>query len=904
MARTVHVVPHTHWDREWYKPFPVFRLQLVELLDGLLDTLDAEPAYRHFQLDGQMAVIDDYLEIRPAARDRLHRLNRDGRLAMGPWYTLPDEFLVSGETHVRNLRLGLDRAEALGGAMTVGYLPDMFGHVAQMPQILAGFGFTDAVVWRGVPAAIEAPAFWWEAPDGTRVRAEYLADGYGNGARLPADGRGLVDQVAAFRAAQGPRVGDDVLWMHGTDHQLPDPRLLDVLVEADALGGDRFELTSLAHHLRTAPTDGLPTWTGELRSGARSNLLMGVASCRTDVKQAAVRAERWLERIAEPLLACWMPAADWPAEFLAVAWHEVVRNAAHDSICGCSADEVNQAVLHRYAEATRVAEALTDRALIRTLAASGQPLIAVNPSARARSGVVTAVVPGDVAPPDTQQLSVRPAVVTGPTLPAVAAVAVVLRAALEDPRVSAVDLVPDPASPSADAPAPSADAPTRPDAPAGVAGTPAGRHWVARLHADRAPARIDADALRTGLEAVAADPHATVTLETVRRSATQEVLVRTDEVPGFGWRGLAPAPLGDTAVRPHEGGLTNGLVTLTVDQSDGTFAIDGFPGFGRLVSDGDAGDTYNWSPTADGTAIHRPRDVDVLVTEAGPLRGRIQIARRYRWPTHVVDGNRVGATDVEVRTVVELRAGEDLVRVSVAFDHRCRDHRLRLHLPLPRPADGSEAGCAFTTVRRGLTAEGGPNEVGLPTFPARGFVRAGGLLVAHDGTPEYEVLTEGGAGRTLAVTLLRAVGVISQGPMATRALPAGPSTPTPAAQLPGPFRADLVLHTGTRDPYEVVDDAFTPLLPAHLPGARWGDPRRSDAALTVTGAPVSALTRRPDGRMELRVFNPTATVTQVAVAGRTGAVPDLGGEPTGEPFDGTTTLGPHRILTVALDEPG
>ena len=913
MPRTVHVVPHTHWDREWYKPFPVFRMQLVELLDGLLDTLDELPAYRHFQLDGQMAVIDDYLEIRPGARDRLHRLNRAGRLTMGPWYTLPDEFLVSGETHVRNLRLGLDRADEVGGAMAVGYLPDMFGHVAQMPQILAGFGFAHAVVWRGVPAAIEAPAFWWEAPDGTRVRAEYLADGYSNGARLPADGPGLVDQVAAFRAAQGPRAGADVLWMHGTDHQLPDPRLLDVLAEANTPGGDRFEITSLPTHLHAGPVDGLPTWRGELRSGARSNLLMGVASCRTDVKQAAARAERWLERIAEPLLACWMPADAWPTEFLAVAWREVIRNAAHDSICGCSADEVNDAVLHRYAEATRVAEALTDRALIRALATSGQPLIAVNPSARARTATVTAVVAGDVAPPDTQQLSVRPAVLRGPTLRADAAVAVVLRAALEDPRVSAVELVPVEAGP-----APTSTGATSPgDTPGQEAEAP---RWVARLRSDRAPSEVDAEALRTQLEQIATDPAATVTLETVRTSATQEVLLRTPEVPGFGWRGLAPAPLGDHAVRPHDGGLTNGLVTVAVDPSDGTFALDGLAGFGRLVDDGDAGDTYNWSPTADGTTIHRPDDVDVFVVEAGPVRGRIEITRRYRWPTHVLDGRRVGSTDLEVHTQVELRAGEDLVRVSVELDNRCRDHRLRIHLPLPHPTDRSEAGCAFTTVHRGLTAEGGPNEVGLPTFPSRGFVRAGGLLVAHDGLPEYELITDGGSGRSggrdgrdgaddpvlgrsLAVTLLRAVGVISQGPMVTRALPAGPSTPTPAAQQPGPFRADLVLHTGGRDPYAVVDEAFTPLLTAHLPGARWGDADRSGRALAVTGAEVSALTRRPDGRLELRVFNPTDAPAHLVVAGRTGEITDLRGTPTGEPFTGATTLGPQRILTLALDDP-
>src|SRR6476620_2526324 len=94
--RLVNVVPHTHWDREWYKPYPLFRMQLVELLDGLLPELEADSGYAHFQLDGQMAVVDDYLEVRPAERERLVGLNRSGRLSMGPWYTLPDEFLVSG----------------------------------------------------------------------------------------------------------------------------------------------------------------------------------------------------------------------------------------------------------------------------------------------------------------------------------------------------------------------------------------------------------------------------------------------------------------------------------------------------------------------------------------------------------------------------------------------------------------------------------------------------------------------------------------------------------------------------------------------------------------------------------------------------------------------------------------
>ena len=153
-ARRIVIVPHTHWDREWYKSYQDFRLALVELIDNLLPLLEQDASYPHFMLDGQMAVVDDYLEVRPEAEERLRALAAAGRLSMGPWYILMDEFLASGETIVRNLQMGIERGAAFGGVMDVGYLPDMFGHIAQMPQILRLAGFDDAVVWRGVPSQV------------------------------------------------------------------------------------------------------------------------------------------------------------------------------------------------------------------------------------------------------------------------------------------------------------------------------------------------------------------------------------------------------------------------------------------------------------------------------------------------------------------------------------------------------------------------------------------------------------------------------------------------------------------------------------------------------------------------------------------------------------------------------
>jgi alpha-mannosidase len=188
-------------------------------------------------------------------------------------------------------------------------------------------------------------------------------------------------------------------------------------------------------------------------------------------------------------------------------------------------------------------------------------------------------------------------------------------------------------------------------------------------------------------------------------------------------------------------------------------------------------------------------------------------------------------------------------------------------------------------------------------------VAAGGLVVAHDGLPEYELVDitgEGGDARAgaVAVTVLRSVGIISRGPMATRALPAGPPTPTPAAQMIGAHHVDLVLHAAGRDPYAVADEAFTPLLTARYPGrGGLGDAGATGQALAVEGAEVTAVTRRADGRLEVRVVNPSDQPATLVVDGRAGEVTDLKGDPAGEPFAGSRALRPWEIVTLALDEP-
>jgi hypothetical protein len=254
----------------------------------------------------------------------------------------------------------------------------MFGHVAQMPQILRSAGIDNAVVWRGVPAAVDSHRFVWEGIDGSSVVAEYLPEGYGNAAHLF---NGEPD-VAALEARYRPWYGeDDVLGMVGTDHQPLPPQLGTRIPDGARVG-------TLAEYLAGARQEPRPKVRGELRSAARANLLPGVTSARIDLKRACARAERWLERYAEPLQALYGDE-DWAEPFLRQAWSRMFQNSAHDSICGCSADEVSAQVLVRYAEAEEVARELTQRAVARIAAEVPSDAFAViNPSPHERTELV------------------------------------------------------------------------------------------------------------------------------------------------------------------------------------------------------------------------------------------------------------------------------------------------------------------------------------------------------------------------------------------------------------------------------------------------------------------------------------------------------------------------------------
>jgi alpha-mannosidase len=387
----VTLVPHTHWDREWYEPFAVFSERLVAMMDTLLE-LEAE-GFPHFHLDGQTAMIDDYLERRPERADEVVARVREGALSAGPWVAQMDEFLTSGESHIRNLEMGLARARELGRSLELGYMPDQFGHIGQMPQLLRNGGLTQAMVWRGVPEEIASTSFRWRSPDGSEVLTEYMVFGYFDGEsyedalepeRLAASLSRSIDKMRPFVAT------DRMVVMVGYDHAGPDATLPERLAAAAALLHDvDLRIAGLREHLEgQREPENLPVWTGELRSSARAHLLPNVYSARVAQKRERGRVETLLERYAEPLAAL-APSFGWPSEELARAWTLLLWNGAHDSACGCSHDQVARDVDERFGEVRTIGEDIVERALTSLGArVDGAPgVIRFNPSPFERDGV-------------------------------------------------------------------------------------------------------------------------------------------------------------------------------------------------------------------------------------------------------------------------------------------------------------------------------------------------------------------------------------------------------------------------------------------------------------------------------------------------------------------------------------
>ena len=349
-----HIISHTHWDREWYKTFQYFNVKLHYLFEALFHLFETEKEYKHFMLDGQMLMIEDYLNTHPTHFTKIKQYVEEGKLIIGPWYSQPDEFSPDAESLVRNLLYGINMAKQFGPYMKVGYLPDSFGQSAQLPHILKGFNIDSACIMRGVPVhKLNQTEFIWKALNDDQVLAVALPKGYSNGMFLP-----LHDDQINIRVQQAindlQKYGnkENFLIMNGVDHQFPQEQLLEFLSKHKNEDSNYLHST-LEDYINDVKKQGNPLVEikGELITPVTNRVHTSIASSRMYQKTTNRRVEILLEQRVEPLLTLsWVLGANYPKELIDNAWKLLLQNQSHDSIGGCCTDEVHREMEQRFTD--------------------------------------------------------------------------------------------------------------------------------------------------------------------------------------------------------------------------------------------------------------------------------------------------------------------------------------------------------------------------------------------------------------------------------------------------------------------------------------------------------------------------------------------------------------------------
>ncbi|MGW2478008.1 glycoside hydrolase family 38 N-terminal domain-containing protein [Streptomyces sp. NPDC001665] len=872
-----HVVTHVHWDREWYRPFEAFRARLVELAEQVCTELD-EGRMSAFHLDGQTIVLSDVAALRPDLADRLRAHAAAGRLTLGPWHVLADNQLVSGENLVRNLLTARRWAPAAGALASVGYSPDAFGHPADLPRLLNGFGMDTALVWRGAPDGVAR--FRWRSPDGSEVFA--VNQGYHAAEVLWGTGDDDDDtapgRLAAFLDGESKRLPEGPwLLMNGGDHLAPtDPaRRIAALGPTARAEGANLHQSTLEEFFtaaRTAAdTSELRLVQGELRhpAGHLTFILPGTLSARTYLKQANASAQNLLERWAEPLVALHAPDDTTLAADLRHAWELLLRNAPHDSLCGCSVDEVHRENAVRYERVEQLGELVVERALLR--AGYDVRLYGDRPHDEARLVVINPHA-------DTAGGTVEADLLTAP-----------------------------------------------------------GRYPVEVLGADGTSIPFEAEPLGEEM-AFEADLDL---LPDSRSSLRHRLRFPAPSTDGFGAT-VVRLLLGDTlpqeatlsdadtdALHTPDGGTLVAApdASLTWIKPDGTRSH----GYGLLTDSGDRGDTYNYDPPAD-DRVMRPAITGVRVRKS-PVRQVMEIDAVLDLPTGLTSGRErraIRTREVPVSIEVSLWEGDPLLRWRIELDNTVTDHRLRLHAPA-QGGDGTWTGDGhWSLIERPVAPDLGPlpqeagHEAVCGSAPVQSFGAAGRgpgrTALFTPGLPEMRALgaeeTATGAEQEIVVTLLRSVGWLSRFDLNSRTTGAGPALPTPEAQCQGRQAFHLAMAAGT----PVADDRDLAQLAAayRTPPRAWQlrpntAPAEHRSALRARGALLSALKPAEDGNgLILRLSNPVAQECRADVLAAPGSllIPSrLDEETTGEPAVRTGgqasawAMGPHATLTLRVVPP-
>jgi alpha-mannosidase/mannosylglycerate hydrolase len=730
----------THWDREWYEPFQEYRRWLVELIDELIDLMESGPDYPCFHLDGQTVMLEDYLEIRPERREPLLKLLRERRLLAGPWYNLPDEWLISGESFVRNLMRGVRICRNMGFPhLDFAYTPDQFGHIAALPMIMRGFGLSAGICWRGTQDETFPMHFAWVGPDGGKLAYHKLTD---KGSYAPFQFAvrdhlrtdGYTDESHAkhfdpyFAEESARTVAPLLLMLDAIDHTRPDHEMPKIFQKLKERRPDiEFCWTSLEEYGRELArhVDTLPERRGELREPCRDHtrvgqyLIVHVISSRYDLKQRNDHSQALLEKWVEPMLVYEAMAGGAPVPgFLDKAWQYLLRNHPHDSICGCSQDQIHRDMHYRFDQCDLIADGCARGSMARIAGAAAGPedwrRIAVhNPLPRPRRGVfdLSLFFPADHAEKAGKSY---------------------IDGLSASERYNKFHLV-------------------LPD------GTHAPYQHVRVERRQETQQRLDA----TGRHTFGCGDLYHVAVEL--------------ELPAAGYTTLRVEPC-DAATRTFGSLMTgplraaNGLIAFEL-KPDGTGRLthlaDGrvFDGLFCYEDAGECGDGWTRGQPLNDIVYRGPGTaVMTAIDEDGPLRTVFRVERTLALPRELDQKTGYRSTDrvsVRVTDFITIAKHSPILQVRTVVDNCAKDHRLRVLFPTRAQTDTSFADTPFAMVEREIAVPVETAEWQERINPEKAFTSVcgvqdsiGGLAVlCPEGLHEYAVLDT--AERTLALTLFR-----------------------------------------------------------------------------------------------------------------------------------------------------
>jgi mannosylglycerate hydrolase len=744
--KKVHIVPHMHWDREWYFSTEESRILLVNNMEEIMEMLETNPDYPYYVLDGQTSILEDYFAVKPENKARVKKLVQEGKLIIGPWYTQTDEMVVGAESIVRNLLYGLKDSEEFGSPMKIGYLPDSFGQSSQMPQILNGFDIKYSIFWRGTSErhGTDKTEFHWESDDGSKVLVQLFPLGYAIGKYLPEDEEKLQERINKyFTVLDRGATTENIVLPNGHDQMPIQKNIFTIMEKLKRLYPDREFFLSKYENIfdELEKNEALPTIQGEFLDGKYMRVHRSIYSTRMDIKAANTRIENKITNILEPLASiAYYLGFEYHHGLIELIWKEIMKNHAHDSIGCCCSDKVHREIMNRFFLAEEKTDQLIEfykRKITDSIATDREEdrLTAFNLLPYEREDAVTVKV---ITKLDSFTLEDH----EGKTIPFE-----VLSKEIMDPGLIDRQIV----------------------------------HY-----GNYDPFYQYTIQLKDSIPAMGYNTYFVVNAESpMNHTSVDNETVETDYYT--------------VSVNP------NGTLKMYDKQLEKEFN-----NVLLLENGGDDGDEYDFSPLPNETLIYSDHaDAEFTVRQNG-YEAQIDIQLKLDVPGNLENrkNNQINRF-VDVHWKINIPNHQPIIKVEAEIDNQAKDHRLRTLIPTGIASSFSVSDNQFGFIKRDVYdsamdywKEEDWDERPDSIYPMLSFVGLSddqhGVSVLTNSSREYEII--GDNYDTIAITLFRSVGVLGKEEMLRRpGRPSGIKLPTPDSQMLGKLMLEFAIttHKGT-----------------------------------------------------------------------------------------------------------